>query len=145
MKCVILSRKFIYPMVSCMGILVVLASCVTEGQRLMNEGASPAYGQGFDDGCDSGKKSAGDMFSQFHKNVQQYQHNPDYQQGWDDGHEECQNEWISMNRQQQLSIEQQRANDEHKFIENMNDRQMVRDSMPVLTPEELRKLNTLGH
>ncbi len=85
------------------------------------------------------------MFSQFHKNVQQYQHNPDYQQGWNDGHEECQNEWISMNRQQQLSIEQQRANDEHKFIENMNDRQMVRDSMPVLTPEEIRKLKTLGH
>ena len=124
--------------------MALLSSCVTEGQRLMNEGASPAYGQGFDQGCGSGKKSAGDMYSQYHKNVRQYQHNPDYRQGWDDGHEECQNEWISMNRQQRLGIEQQRAYDEHRFIENMDNRQMERDAMPVLTPGEIRVLNTLG-
>ena len=123
----------------------MMTSCVTEGQRLMNEGASPAYGQGFDDGCNSGKKSAGDMFAQFHKNVQQYQHKVDYQQGWNDGHEECLNEWISMNRQQELSIELQRANDEHTLIENMNDRQMERDAMPSMNSEDIRILNTLGH
>jgi hypothetical protein len=49
-----------------------------------------------------------------------------------------------MNRQQRLGIEQQRAYDEHRMLENMNNRQMERDAMPVLTPEEIRVLNTLG-
>jgi hypothetical protein len=145
MKFIPFLPKTFLSILSSFAVLILLNSCVTEGQRLMNEGASPAYGQGFDDGCNSGKKSAGDMFAQFHKNVQQYQHNQDYRQGWDDGHAECRNERISMNRQQQLSIEQQRAHDEHKLIEKMNDRQMERDAMPVMTPEELRILNTLGH
>ncbi len=59
-------------------LLLYSLPCTTEGQRLINEGASPAYGQGFDDGCSSGKKSAGDMFSQFHKNVLQFQYNQQY-------------------------------------------------------------------
>ncbi len=111
---------------------------------MMNEGASPAYGSGYDAGCESGKKAAGDMFAQFHKNVQQYQHNMDYRQGWDDGHEECKSEWVSMNRQQGLAIEQQRAADEHSLIENMkqnNNQQYV----SRLNSQEIQELNKLGH
>jgi hypothetical protein len=103
----------------------------------MNEGASPAYAQGFDDGCDSGKKSAGDMFAQFHKNVQQFQHNQDYTLGWNDGHEE----WNSMNRQQRLAIEQQRAADEHSLIEDMKDDNQR--YVPRLSPAEIEELNSL--
>lgn len=110
----------------------------------MNEGASPAYAQGFDDGCSSGKKSAGDLFSQFHKNVQAFQHNQDYRQGWNDGHEECRNEWLSMNRQQQLSIEEQRAADEHSLIKSMkNDNNQ--QYLPKLSPKEIEELKRLGH
>ena len=45
-----------------------------------------------------------------------------------------------MDRQQQLSIERQRATDEHSLIENMNNQQDV----PQLSPQEIEELNRLG-
>ncbi len=132
-------RCIIFPL------LLLLAGCASEGQRLMQEGASPEYAQGFDDGCASGKKSAGDMFSQFHKNVRAYQQNSDYRQGWNDGHEECEEEWLSNYRQQELSIKQQRAYDEHKWLQKKEDSNMVNDALPNLTPEQIKALNTLGN
>lgn len=116
----------------------------TEGQRLMQEGASPAYAQGYDDGCSSGKKAAGNMFAQFHKNVQNYQDNADYRMGWNDGHEECRSEEISSMQQQKLATEQQRALDEHKWTEQLSDQNMARDAMPALTSGEIDDLNKLG-
>ena len=124
---------------------VLLTGCgPTEGQRLLQEGASPAYAQGYDDGCSSGKKAGGNMFSQFHKNVHQYQGNGDYSQGWNDGHEECRSEQISSMRQQELAIEQQRAMDEHRWTEQQEDRDMARDAMPDLSPQQIHDLQTLG-
>ena len=124
---------------------VLLTGCGgTEGQRLMQEGASPAYARGYDDGCSSGKKAAGDMFAQFHKNVREYQENSDYRQGWDDGHEECRSEEMSNMQQQEMAIEQERAMDEHKRIEQMEESDMARDAMPDLSPQQLRDLNKLG-
>jgi hypothetical protein len=144
MKFQALSQKRILLIFTCVGVAALLTSCATEGQRLMNEGASPAYAQGFDDGCSSGKKSAGDMFSQFHKNVQEFQHNQDYRQGWNDGHEECRNEWLSMNRQQRLSIEEQRAADEHSLIKSM-EKDNNQQYLPKLSPKEIEELKRLGH
>jgi hypothetical protein len=118
--------------------------CASEGERLMREGASPEYAKGYDDGCSSGKKAAGDMFSQFHKNIRAYQANGDYRQGWNDGHEECKSEWMSHYRQQEISIQQQRAHDEHKWLENQDKKDMVKDAMPTLTKEQLENLNKLG-
>ena len=126
-------------------LLLLLNGCASEGQRLMNEGASPAYAQGYDDGCASGKKSAGDMFAQFHKNIRLYQQNSDYRQGWNDGHEECRGEQLSSMRQMELGIEQQRALDEHERIKHLNDRDMARDALPDLSPQEIQDLNKLGH
>ncbi len=111
----------------------------------MQEGASPAYAQGYDDGCSSGKKAAGDMFAQFHKNVQEYQHNSDYRQGWNDGHEECRSEGISHMRQQEMTIEEQRAMDEHKRRELLDNQDMAREAMPDLSQEEINNLNRLGN
>ncbi len=123
---------------------VLLLGCGSEGRRLMQEGASPEYAQGFDDGCASGKKSAGDMFSQFHKNVQAYRQTDDYRQGWDDGHDECKSEWLSNYRQQKLGIERQRAYDEHKWLKDRRNHDMVHDALPDLTPQQIRDLNKLG-
>ncbi len=124
---------------------VLLTGCGgTEGQRLMQEGASPAYARGYDDGCSSGKKAAGDMFAQFHKNVREYQENSDYRQGWDDGHEECRSEGMSNMQEQEMAIEQERAMDEHKRMEQMEESDMARDAMPDLSPQQLRDLNKLG-
>ena len=128
---------------ACLLSVLFLAGCASEGQRLMQEGASAEYAQGYDDGCSSGKKSAGDMFAQFHKNVRAYQSNSDYRQGWNDGHEECKSEWLSSYRQQELGIQRQRAYDEHKWMENQEKRDMVRDAMPNLTKEQIETLNKL--
>ncbi len=128
----------------CLCSLFFLAGCASEGQRLMQEGASAEYAQGYDDGCSSGKKAAGDMFAQFHKNVRAYQTNTDYRQGWNDGHEECKSEWMSSYRQQELGIQQQRAYDEHKWLENQEKRDAAKDAMPNLTKEQIDTLNKLG-
>ncbi|MFP7756372.1 hypothetical protein ACLG6S_17280 [Thermodesulfobacteriota bacterium B35] len=124
-----------------LGLLLLNGCGPSQGQRLVSEGASREYGQGYDDGCASGRKSAGDMFSQFHKNVRLYRQNADYRQGWDDGHDECRNEWLSNYRQQELGIERQRAYDEHEWLE----KQKVRDAVPELTREQIDTLNKLGH
>ena len=144
MKIKTISQIKLFSVLLCLGISAILTSCISEGQRMMNEGASPAYGSGYDSGCESGKKAAGDMFAQFHKNTQQYQHSMDYRQGWDDGHEECKSEWVSMNRQQGLAIEQQRANDEHSLIEDMK-KNNAQQYVPRLSSEELLEINQLGH
>jgi len=121
-----------------------LSGCASEGERLMREGASPEYAKGYDDGCSSGKKAAGDMFSQFHKNIRAYQANGDYRQGWNDGHEECKSELMNHYRQQEIGIQQQRAYDEHKWLENQNQKDMVKDAMPTLSKEELETLKKLS-
>ncbi len=136
-------KKTLPFLVSAAVVLLITGCGPTDGQRLMQEGASPEYAQGFDDGCSSGKKAAGDMFSQFHKNIQAYRSTADYRQGWDDGHEECRSEWLSNYRQQELGIERQRAYDEHQRLEKMNDRDMARDAMPDLSQKEIDQLNTL--
>ena len=139
----LLSLKNSILLTACVGAALLLTSCGTEGQRLMAEGASPSYAQGFDDGCSSGKKSAGDMFAQFHKDIRQFQSSQDYRQGWNDGHEECRNEWLSMSRQQELGIEQQRAADEHSLIKNM-EQNNDQEYLPHLSPRELEELRRLG-
>ena len=136
-------RKTLFPLTLATVVFLFTGCGPTDGQRLMQEGASPEYAQGFDDGCSSGKKAAGDMFSQFHKNVQAYRSTLDYRQGWDDGHEECKSEWLSNYRQQELGLERQRAYDEHQRLEKMNDRDMARDAMPDLSQKEIDQLNTL--
>ncbi len=128
------------------GILLIQTGCgPSQGQRLVQEGASTEYGQGFDDGCSSGKKAAGDMFSQFHKNVRLYQQDTDYRQGWNDGHEECLNEWRSMERQQDLGIKQQRALNEQKWLEKKEEEDRARQALPKLNREQIDILNTLCH
>ena len=142
------NRKDVRP--SCLLAGVVLGSalmmngCASEGERLMREGASPAYARGYDDGCSSGKKAAGDMFSQFHKNVRLYKQDEEYRMGWNDGRQECLSERQGMQRNRALSLEAERVYDEHRRTEKMLDSDsMARDAMPVLSPEQLEELRRL--
>ncbi|HEB51375.1 MAG TPA: hypothetical protein ENI89_12290 [Desulfobulbus sp.] len=132
-------------LVALAGMLLQTGCGPTRGQQMTQEGASVEYGRGFDDGCSSGKKAAGDMFSQFRKNVGLYQQNADYRLGWNDGHEECMNEWRSMQRQQELGIEQQRAHDEHTRLERQEQKDMIQNALPRLDREQIDNLNKLGH
>ena len=91
-----------------------LVGCVSQKERLIQQGASPAYAQGFEDGCHSGKKAGGSWLDQFKKNTQLFNTNPDYKQGWLDGYNECEKEQEALERQNRNSIEQQRLMEEKK-------------------------------
>jgi hypothetical protein len=49
---------------------------------------SPAYQQGYADGCKSGENSANNIVTEV-KNDAQYQSDPDYKRGWNEAHDYC--------------------------------------------------------
>ena len=67
----------------------VLAGCQTTHEQLINQGYPPAYADGFQDGCSSGRQAAGVMAGDFRKDVPRYLHNRQYETGWDDGFRQC--------------------------------------------------------
>jgi len=40
-------------------VLFIFTGCASQKEQLIKQGASPAYAQGFEDGCHSGKKAGG--------------------------------------------------------------------------------------
>ncbi|MFF7109852.1 hypothetical protein [Pseudomonas sichuanensis] len=71
-------------------VLLLLAGCETTHEQMVNQGYPPAYADGFEDGCSSGRQAAGPMTGDFHKDVARYLHNRQYESGWDDGFRQCQ-------------------------------------------------------
>lgn len=53
-------------------------------------GFPPAYADGFEDGCSSGRQAAGVPAGDFRKNVPRYLQERQYESGWDDGFRQCQ-------------------------------------------------------
>jgi len=51
---------------------IMFSGCATTTETMEAQGYGPNYSQGYGDGCETGKKSAGDMFSQFKKNVNRF-------------------------------------------------------------------------
>lgn len=71
-------------------LLLLLAGCQSTHQQLLDQGYPPAYADGFQDGCGSGRQAAGVMAGEFRKDVPRYLHNRQYETGWDDGFRQCQ-------------------------------------------------------
>ncbi|MDH0732258.1 hypothetical protein N5F23_17545 [Pseudomonas sichuanensis] len=71
-------------------VLLLLAGCETTHEQMVNQGFPPAYADGFQDGCSSGRQAAGPMAGDFRKDVARYLHNRQYESGWDDGFRQCQ-------------------------------------------------------
>jgi hypothetical protein len=101
-------KKIGFLLIAAFFCLFIFAGCASERDNLIKQGASPAYAQGFEDGCHSGKKAGGSWFDQFRKNVKQFNSNPDYKQGWLDGYDECEKQQEALERQNRNSVEQQR-------------------------------------
>lgn len=70
--------------------VLFLAGCQSTHQQLIEKGYPPAYADGFQDGCGSGRQAAGVMAGEFRKDVPRYLHNRQYETGWDDGFRQCQ-------------------------------------------------------
>ncbi len=71
---------------------ILLCSCASQRNTMIQQGYPPAYADGFSDGCSSGKKAAGSMFDQFKKDVNRFSQDQQYAQGWADGYKECEKE-----------------------------------------------------
>ncbi|RTZ93443.1 MAG: hypothetical protein DSY91_02135 [Deltaproteobacteria bacterium] len=108
----------------------ILLGCVSQKENLIRQGASPAYAQGFEDGCHSGKKAGGSWLDQFKKNTHLFNTNPDYKQGWIDGYNECEKQQEAFERQNRNTIEQQRLMEEKrhdKWMEkHYNDKELLK-------------------
>lgn len=72
-----------------LGMLAVLAACSSQRERLIEQGAAPAYADGYADGCDSGKQAGGDILSEAKKAAGRYADGGEYAQGWDEAFERC--------------------------------------------------------
>ena len=67
----------------------LLSGCATTHEQMLDHGYPPAYADGFQDGCSSGRQAAGLMVGDFRKDVPRYLHNRQYESGWDDGFRQC--------------------------------------------------------
>lgn len=70
-------------------VALLLAGCESTHEQMVGRGYPPAYADGFQDGCSSGRQAAGVMVGDFRKNVPRYLHELQYETGWDDGFRQC--------------------------------------------------------
>lgn len=84
-------------------LVLLLAACdVLEPSETMisaSANVSPAYRQGFDDGCHSGRQAAGSLFEQFRKDLPRFNTDQDYAQGWSDAFRQCETQEEVLDRQ----------------------------------------------
>ncbi|AHC37956.1 hypothetical protein A7317_25205 [Pseudomonas fluorescens] len=69
--------------------VVVMSGCQSTHQELLAKGYPPAFADGFDDGCSSGRQAAGVITGEFRKNVPRYLKDRLYAEGWEDGFRQC--------------------------------------------------------
>lgn len=70
--------------------LVALAACSSQRVQLIQEGATPAYAEGYVNGCDSGKQAGGAIFTEAKKDADRYASGSEYAKGWDEAFKKCQ-------------------------------------------------------
>ncbi|OCT21443.1 hypothetical protein [Pseudomonas putida] len=68
---------------------LLLVGCQSTHEQMLEQGYPPAYADGFQDGCSSGRQAAGLMVGDFRKDVPRYLHDRRYESGWDDGFRQC--------------------------------------------------------
>jgi hypothetical protein len=68
---------------------LALAACGSVKETMIERGFPPAYADGYDDGCASGKEAAGSLFDETRKDMTRYGTDRQYTQGWDNGFQQC--------------------------------------------------------
>jgi hypothetical protein len=69
--------------------VVQLSGCATPGGTADAVGRTPAYADGYKDGCASGRASHGGMFDFEKKNTSRFDSDKQYAQGWTDAFQKC--------------------------------------------------------
>lgn len=68
--------------------LLLISGCESLREEMLARNYPPAFVDGFEAGCNSGRAAAGPL-GQFDKAVTRYQNEALYTQGWDDGFRQC--------------------------------------------------------
>lgn len=108
---------------------MTLAGCVSTQEAMIKQGYPPAYAQGFDDGCHSGRKAGGSLFDQFRKDVPRFERDKDYALGWSDAFRQCETEQENALRQQRMVLEQQRLQELRKQNQLTNEHALEREAL----------------
>ncbi|MCO7555026.1 hypothetical protein [Metapseudomonas otitidis] len=82
------------PVLICAALL--LAGCETTHDYLVAQGYPPAFADGYQDGCSSGRQAAGAITGEFRKDVPRYLRDRTYAEGWGDGFEQCKEQMRSQ-------------------------------------------------
>jgi hypothetical protein len=78
-------------------LVTLLAACSSVQESLVERGYSPAYAQGYEHGCASGKAAAGGLLAQAQQDESRYQDSAsEYAQGWDAGYAKCRSDMRAM-------------------------------------------------
>ncbi|MGI9417027.1 MAG: hypothetical protein ACR2RA_04205 [Geminicoccaceae bacterium] len=77
----------------------VLAACSSQRERLIQQGATPAYADGYSDGCDSGKQAGGAILAEAKKDADRYAGGSEYARGWDEAFAKCEADTIAKVRE----------------------------------------------
>ena len=75
---------------------LAVAACTSTRDALIAQGFPPAYAEGYDDGCASGKAAAGSTFHSARKDASRYAADSQYAQGWDAGFARCERDMAAM-------------------------------------------------
>lgn len=108
---------------------MTLAGCVSTQEAMIKQGYPPAYAQGFDDGCHSGRKAGGSLFDQFKKDVPRFERDKEYALGWSDAFRQCETEQENALRQQRMVLEQQRLQELRKQNQLTNEHALEREAL----------------
>jgi len=119
--------------------VIVLAGCASRKESMLKQGYPRSYVDGFDDGCQSGKKAGGSMFDQFKKDVRRFQSDSQYAQGWSDGFRQCETEEEALERQMRMSTEQQRLIEERRHNKWEEKHHLENQVLQGVDTEELEK------
>jgi hypothetical protein len=70
--------------------VLALGACAgSEREGLIAKGATPAYADGYVDGCSSGKAAGGSTFDQAQKDASRFGSDAEYTKGWNDAFGSC--------------------------------------------------------
>lgn len=82
------------------GLLVCLLQAC--GDEWLRQAATPAFTDGYGDGCRNGSSTASNLTGEFIRNEARYRSEPDYARGWQDGNRTCNGEALNENPYQPL-------------------------------------------
>lgn len=119
---------------------VLLTGCVSQRDTMISQGYPQAYAEGFDDGCHSGNNAGGSLFEQFKKDVRRFETDKEYAQGWSDAYKQCESQQLAIQRQTQLSIEQQQLNQQKKLNAQKQKEQLEKNALKGVNTKGLESI-----